>query len=284
MSLKYRTLAFIGGGKMGEAILRGVLDSQTIGPKDIVVSEKIMERRSELYAKYQVSILDDNKEAVKRADIIIVAVKPQQMEEVLREIAPALTEDKLLISIAAGVSLNSIREFLEKGEGGRNFRAIRVMPNLPLTVGEGMTEICVESLYTKKRKPASEEDLIVAEGIFSVCGKTLRVTEDKMHCSTALAGSGPAYVFLVIEALSNAGVREGLSMENATMLAAQTVLGAAKMVLKTGKPAELKEMVTSPAGTTAEGLYVLENRGVRAAFMEAVRAAVNRSKELGGEK
>lgn len=289
MSLKRlragNTVAVIGAaGKMGTAVIEALLRAG-LRPEKLIGFDADKKKLGDLKNRCEINIADNNIAAARAGEIIIIAVKPQQMEEVLREIAPALTEDKLLISIAAGVSLERILKYVEDAGNFKDLRVVRVMPNICVTVGEGMTEICTSPFYPKIQKSAGEEDLVIAEEIFGACGKTIRVTEDKMHAVTALAGSGPGYGFLVIEALSNAGVREGLSAKDATMLAAQTMLGAAKMVLETGKhPAELRDMVTSPAGTTAAGLYVLEEHAVRAAFMEAVRAAVNRSKELGGEK
>ena len=283
--LEYKTVVFIGGGMMTEAILKGILDAGIINPQDIIISEPVFERQIYLARNYGIEPFFDNKKAVKKADVIILAVKPGKMGEVLKEIAPKLTEDKLLISIAAGVSLEKIGDHL----GGGNFRVIRVMPNICATVGEAMTGICADSPYTDREgkvKRASDEDLAITKEIFNSCGIAAVIeNEYLMHIITALSGSGPAYGFLVMESLANAGVREGLYFKDAVKIAAQTMLGAAIMVLETGKhPAELKDMVTSPAGTTAEGLYALEECGVRAAFMEAVEKATEKSKNLGNKK
>ncbi len=276
--LENKRLLFIGGGNMAEGILKGILDAGIIDKEEVIVSELITERREYIRKRYGVTVLNDSIYGAEISDIIILAVKPQHISKVLEDIAPEINENKMLISIAAGIYTKSILLGLREAGGFKDYRIVRVMPNLPITVGEGMAEI-------SKGDFALSEDVEIAKEIFGSCGKAIEVEEEKMHAVTAVAGSGPGYMLLVIEALADAGVRQGIPFDKAVMLATQTMLGTAKMVLETGEhPAKLKAMVSSPGGTTIEGLYELENRGVRAAFISAVEKTAKKSEELGKGK
>ena len=217
-------------------------------------------------------VTEDNRKAVKGADIVILAVKPQDMGTVLSELSPVIDNKKVVISIAAGITTGFIEGHLREG-----VRVIRAMPNTPALIGEGAAALACG-------KKGSEKDREMAGLIFSALGITVFVKEELMDAVTGLSGSGPAYGFVIIEALTDAGVRMGLSRDISLKLAAQTILGAAKLCLKGDKhPAELKDMVTSPGGTTIAGLKALEEGKIRATLMAAVEAAALRSKELGGK-
>lgn len=268
--LKGRNLAFLGAGNMAEAILQGVISKRIADPSHITASDVLGSRRDYIYHTYGVRGEAENARLVDEADVIVIAVKPQVIDNVLAEARPASGPEKLFISIAAGVSSRSIRDRLEPGS-----RVVRVIPNTPVMVMEGTT--CIAS---DGNIPA--EDLATVQAIFESVGRAFVIEEKLMDVATGLSGSGPAYVFLMIEALADGAVRMGMPRDVAIQAAAQTLLGAAKMLLETGKhPGKLKDMVTSPAGTTIEGLHQLETGGVRAALMNAVAAATRRSEELG---
>lgn len=270
--MKGKKISFIGGGKMGEALIRGMLEAKIVGIDQITVSDVISERRDYLGKTYGIAVTNDNIKAVETGDIIILAVKPQVISKVLEEISQAVDKNKLLISIAAGIGIEILEAHL-----GEERRIIRVMPNTPAQVREGMTAI-------SPNNHALPEDIETAKEIFGAVGKVVRMEEKLMDVVTALGGSGPAYVCLFVEALANGGVKMGLSAKDAYQIATQTVLGTAKMILETGKhPAQLKDEVTSPGGTTIEGLSVLESKGVRGALIKTVEAATKRSKKLGKE-
>jgi pyrroline-5-carboxylate reductase len=265
-----KSVVFLGTGNMAEALLKGLLREGTADPEEIVCAEPRQERREEIANRYGVEVTGDNRAAVAEADLIILSVKPQVVEAVLAEISPAVDASKLLVSIAAGLSVATLARGLPAGT-----RIIRTMPNTPALVGAGATAVT--------RGPhATEADLTVARALFEAVGTVVVVDEPLLDGVTGLSGSGPAYVFLAIEALADGGVKAGLPRPAAVALAAQTVMGAARLVLETGRhPGELKDMVTSPGGTTIAGVQALEARGFRAALMEAVEAATRRSRELG---
>ncbi len=264
------SICFIGGGQMAEALIKGILSKHLIKRENIFVSEPLEARRKYLEENYAIKTFSDNKEAVKGASAILIAVKPQVIDVVLRELRESITEDKFVISIAAGITLKRLQKLL-----GKDKRIIRVMPNTPCLVQSVAAGI-------SKGEDAKKEDMEATLWLFNSLGKAVEVPENLMDAVTGLSGSGPAYCFLFIEALIQAGIREGLPRPTASLLAIQTVIGSAKMCLETGKqPGELISMVTSPGGTTIQGLYELERAGLSGIVMDAVRAATKRSKELG---
>lgn len=267
-----RSLTVIGAGRMGSALIRGVLDAGLLGPKQVIAGDPSEAARDQLKRQCGVRTTGKNAEAVRDADVILLAVKPDRVRPVLQELRHSLRPGQLLLSIAAGVSLKALEANLPRGT-----RVIRAMPNTPSLVSEGATVF-------SRGKYARPADAAQVALLFGSVGVTLELDEKHLDAVTALSASGPAYVFLIIEALSDGGVKMGLPRKVAARLAAQTVLGAAKMALETGRhPGELKDQVTSPGGTTIAGLHVLEDRGLRGILMEAVEAATRRARELGKE-
>jgi len=262
-------LAIVGAGKMGEAIISGFLKSGEYDPQDIQVFEILKSRREYIGQTYNVKCVGDSKEAVSFADLTIVAVEPRHMKEALEQIAPAMKPGKIVVSIAAGVTLEFVRKYLPK-----DAPVVRVMPNITCRVGEAMIVVC-PSENTKK------EELEMVIGTLSLLGHVIRLDERYLNLATGMVGSGPAYIYLIIEAFADAGVRMGLPKDVSILLAAQTTLGAAKMVVETGEhPAKLKDMVATPAGTTVEGLLALEEGKLRAVIITAVTKAAQRAKQL----
>lgn len=266
-----RTIGFIGGGNMAEAILQGLVREDD--GASLCVAEISPKRRGELTAQFpNIKVVAEAAEAAEWGGTVILAIKPQQAEMVLPLIRPVVTPDKLVISIMAGIPSSKIEAGLAPG-----CRVVRAMPNTPALIGAGATAVC-------SGRTASADDLECAVRIFSLTGSAVTVEEKLMDAVTALSGSGPAYVFTFIEALADAGVNHGLPRSVAAQLAAQTVLGAARMVVETGEhPALLKEKVTSPGGTTIAALHALENGSFRGVIMDAVEAAFLKSKELAGK-
>lgn len=272
-SLGGKTIGFLGGGKMGGALAKGILAAKLAPARNIIVSEPVAALRAALAREIKVRTTDSNAEAVQAADIILLAVKPDVVPTVLLGIKSAFTPRKLLISVCAGVTLETLQSGLAPFA-----RVIRVMPNTPALLGAGAAAFA-------RGKNATAEDAELAQKILGAVGLVVELPEKLLDAVTGLSGSGPAYVFVMIEALSDGGVAMGLPRDVATRLAAQTVLGAAKMVLETGQhPGALKDAVASPGGTTIEGLAALEAGKVRAAFISAVRAATEKSKQLGQKK
>lgn len=268
-------IAFLGGGNMADALLQGLLQSGVAEASRVVVAEPVAARREYLEKKHGVSTTGENEVAVRDADVLIVAVKPQVIDEALASVRGALPASALVVSIAAGVSCERIESTLRGSSFGRLPRVVRTMPNTPALVSEGATGI-------SRGAAATDEDVALARRLFESVGKAVEVPEHLLDAVTGLSGSGPAYVFLFIEALADGGVRNGLPRAAAIELAAQTVKGAAEMVLTTGKhPGELKDMVTSPAGTTIAGVSALERGAFRGTVIDAVTAATERSKALG---
>ena len=264
-----RTIGFIGAGNMAEAMIRGLLRGEDFAPGQVLASAPREERAGELREKYGIVASTDNKVPA-GAEIVVLSVKPQILSRVLDEVADAIHPDALVISIAAGVPVAAIQARLASGT-----RVVRAMPNTPALVDAGATAIA-------GGEHARESDLADAKRIFDAVGLTVVLEETALDAVTGLSGSGPAYVFLILEALSDAGVKVGLSRRTAQLLAAQTVLGSAKLLLETNEhPGRLKDMVTSPGGTAITGLHTLENGGVRTTLMNAVEAATRRSRELG---
>lgn len=269
--LKDKKISIIGTGNMGEALVSGLVASGLCNPADIVCTDIREDQLESLRKKYNVVTMTNNTEAVKAGEIVIYAVKPQIIAAVLRETASALDMSKLIVSIAAGVPLVAIESCLNK-----KLRLIRVMPNIAAFVQESATVIAAG-------ENATENDIKLAMAIFDSMGKTIFIKENiLMDAITGLSGSGPAYIFLIVEALADAGVKVGLSRQDALFLSTQTVLGAAKLLLETREhPGRLRDMVTSPGGTAIAGIHTLEKGGLRTTLINAVEVATNRSKELG---
>jgi len=272
--LKNKKLGFIGGGNMAEAMIKGLLSASFIEAKSIFVSEPAKAKRDALHAEHKIKVSADNCELAKKCDILILAVKPQILQEVLVDIRSLVDSDKLVISIAAGIPIAIMDEALRGGKN-KKFSIVRTMPNTPSLVQEGVTAIA-------SGKHVNKTDVKIAHRIFEAVGRTVDVEEGQLDAVTGLSGSGPAYIFMLIEALSDAGVKMGLPRDVANTLTIQTVLGSAKLARESGKhPGELKDMVTSPAGTTISGLHALEEGSLRTTMMNAVEDATLRSRELG---
>jgi pyrroline-5-carboxylate reductase len=262
-------IAFIGGGQMAEAMIGGLLSGQVCPAESIWATDPVVERRDRLKSQFGIRVGPANCEAVSWADVVVLAVKPQMLPAVLSELAPILAH-ALAISIVAGVTIRTITE-----QAGGATRVVRAMPNTPALVREGMTALAMGA-------GVSDDDVRLVRIMFEAVGLVVPVEERLMDAVTGLSGSGPAYVFQAIEALADGGVMMGLPRQTAELLAAQTVLGAARLVLESGvHPAQLKDRVASPGGTTIAGLHQLEQGGFRATLMAAVEAATTRSKELG---
>lgn len=268
--LKNKQVGILGTGNMGEALIHGLLYGHLCRPDQIFCSDVRAERLKAIREKYGVKSTSHNMEVVKQSDILILAVKPQIMKPVVEEIAKYLDLSKLIISIAAGVPLDAIEACARK-----DLKLIRVMPNICVSVREGASAIAAG-------RHATKDDLMTAKTIFDSVGKSLFIEEYLLDAVTGLSGSGPAYIFLIIDALADAGVKVGLSRDDALLLASQTVLGAAKMLIETGEhPGKLKDMVTSPGGTAIAGLHTLEEGGLRTTLINAVEVATQRARVLG---
>jgi len=266
-------VGFIGAGNMAEALIKGLLSSKIFNKKEITASDISNERESYISKRYGISINKNNKSLVKESEIVILSVKPNNIKTVLKEISSSVTANKILISIAAGIPTSFISKAL-----GKNKKIVRVMPNTPALVLEGASAIYFSNKLNDKEKAQ-------VLNIFNAIGKTFTIEkEDLMNGITALSGSGPAFVALFIEALSDGGVKAGLPRSTALQLAVQTVLGTAKLISEENiHPAALKDMVSSPAGTTIEGLTELEVNGFRGNVISAIEAAEHRSRELSEE-
>ncbi len=266
-----QSIGFIGAGKMATALAIGFLKSGLTESSKLIASDVHEGARAAFETLTQARTTASNLEVAKGSRVIVLAVKPQQMEGMLRELGSVLTPQHLVISIAAGVTIAKLSKWLDREDA----RIVRVMPNTPALVQAGASAFSVGGKATR-------EDAALTQQLFASVGVAVETSESLLDAVTGLSGSGPAYAFQMIEALSDAGVRVGLPRATATQLAAQTLLGAAKMVLETGEhPGSLKDAVTSPGGTTIAGIHELEKGGVRAALMNAVVAATARSVELG---
>jgi pyrroline-5-carboxylate reductase len=264
------SLGFLGAGKMATALAKGFVQAKLVNASQVLASDPVESARAAFAQEVGAKATASNLEVVKSGSVLVLAVKPDQTAGVLAEIRDAFGEKHLLISIAAGVTLPALEAGL-----GNGARVVRVMPNTPALIGASATAYALG-------KNATAEDGLLAHKFFSAVGIAFQLKESLLDAVTGLSGSGPAYVYLIIEALSDGGVAAGLPRDVATKLAAQTVLGSAKMALTTGQhPGALKDMVASPGGTTIEGLHELEKAGVRGALMNAVRAAADKSKKLG---
>lgn len=263
-------IGFLGAGKMALALARGFANAGLVRTENVLASDPIDTARTHFEKEGGGRSTRSNSEVVKSASVVVVAVKPDQVNDLMTEVKSQFTPDHLLISIAAGVPILRFEGVL-----GASGRVVRVMPNTPALLGASASAFALG----KAARPADAE---LVQKLFSSIGIALQVKEYLLDAVTGLSGSGPAYGFLLIEALSDGGVAAGLPRDVATRLAAQTLLGAARMVLETGQhPGALKDMVTSPGGTTIEGLHELEKAGVRGALINAVRAATDKSKKLG---
>ncbi|OMO58148.1 Pyrroline-5-carboxylate reductase [Corchorus capsularis] len=261
-------VGFIGAGKMAESIARGVVQSGLLPPHRISTAIHSNPNRRTVFQSLGISTLPDNSSVVEASDVVIFSVKPQVVKNVVVQLKPLLSKKKLLVSVAAGIKLKDLQELAGHG------RFIRVMPNTPSAVSEGASVMSLGGAATK-------EDGELVANLFRSVGKIWTADEKLFDAVTGLSGSGPAYVFLAIEALADGGVAAGLPRELALGLASQTVLGAASMVSKSGKhPGQLKDDVASPGGTTIAGIHELEKSGFRGTLMNAVVAAANRSQEL----
>jgi pyrroline-5-carboxylate reductase len=269
--LSGKVVGIIGVGNMGEVLIRGLIQSGKVKKKDIIVSDANLERLDFISKTYGVRVAASNVDLVENATIIIIAVKPQNIDDLLGELSTSSHEKHLFISIAAGVTTERLAGKMHHQSG-----IIRVMPNAPASVLAGIAALC-------PGRNVSAADLQRAVSIFECIGKTVIIrNEALMDVVTGLSGSGPAFVSLVIESLSDAGVQMGISRKEASLLAAQTVYGAAKMLLETEcHPSELRDIVATPGGTTFAGLKMLEKGNFRSTIMEAVEAATARSRELG---
>ena len=268
--LKDKKIGVIGTGNMGEALISGLIYARSSAPENIICSDIRKERLKAVKDTYGVITTTSNIDVVKGSEIVIYAVKPQIMASILRETAAHLDMSKVIISIAAGVPLAAIESCLNK-----DLRLIRVMPNIAASVKEGAAAIA-------PGKHASKGDLKLAKAIFDSVGKSIIIEEEFMDAITGLSGNGPAYIFLIVDALADAGVKMGLSREDALLLSAQSVLGAAKLLLETNEhPGRLKDKVTSPGGTAIASLHTIEEGGLRTTLINAVEVGTKRSKELG---
>lgn len=266
---RVKKLTVIGTGKLGEALLSSMLGAQLVPVGHVVATDAEATRADYIAHKYGVKAATDNQKAVVGADLVMICVKPQQVGEVLRGIRKRLSKNALVMSVAASVTTTMIEKELAHGQ-----RVVRVMPNTPCLIRQGMSAIA-------RGKHATMDDVKIAQQIFSAMGRTVIVDEKHMDAITGLSASGPAYVYLIIESLAEGGVKLGLPRELSTELSAQTLLGASAMVLHTGEhPAKLKDVVTTPAGCTIDGLIELEEGGLRVTLIKAVVRAAERARQL----
>ena len=262
-------IAVLGAGKMGGILLQAFLKQQLFAPGEVRGTVAHEERATALSAQWGVAVTTDNLRAAQDADILLLAVKPFQMEGLLTRIRPALAPGKLLISVAAGVETRAIEE-----AAGIEIAVVRAMPNTPSTLGAGIAGLC-------RGRYVTDTQMELASRMFATVGRTVIVDEKHMNAVTGLSASGPAFIYIILESLAEAGVKVGLPRDIATLLAAQTTFGAAKMVLDTGyHPALLKDAVTTPAGCTIDGILELEEGGLRVTLIKAVMRATERAREL----
>jgi len=262
-------VAVLGAGKMGGILLQAFLKQNLFAPDQIHATVGHAERALALSTQWGVDVSTDNLKAASKADLILLGVKPLQVPDLIAEIRPALTKTKTLVSFAASVKTRAIED-----AAGLEIAVIRAMPNTPSALGAGAAALC-------RGRFVSAKQMELAQRIFETVGRTVTVEEKHMDAVTGLSGSGPAYIYIIIEALAEAGVKVGLSRDVATQLAAQTVFGAGKMVLETGyHPALLKDAVTTPAGCTIDGILELEEGGLRVTLIKAVMRATERAKQL----
>jgi pyrroline-5-carboxylate reductase len=268
--LASQTIGFIGAGNMAEALIRGLVRGNHVPASHVFASGPRQERLDKLAKEFAINVNTDNRAVARVSNLIVLAVKPQILDRVLREVGDELRADALIVSIAAGIDTAAIEAAVAPG-----VRVVRAMPNTPALVGAAATALAPGKL-------ASETDVATARALFDAVGITVVLDEALLDAVTGLSGSGPAYIFLILEALADAGVKVGLSRRDATRLAAQTVMGSAKLLLDTDEhPGKLKDMVTSPGGTAIAGLHTLEEGGLRTTLINAVETATRRARELG---
>jgi len=273
MPLSGRKLSVIGAGNMGSAFVRGIVKGGYVDPKQVMATSLDAEHLAQLAADTGVLTGADNREAVEFAEVVLLCIKPQAILYVAAETHERFHADKLLISILAGVTTTRLGELF-----GKNLPIVRAMPNIPAQVDQGATALCAGD-------HADEQAMVIAEGIFGAVGEVVRVGEHLMDAVTGLSGSGPAYIYMVIEAMTDGGVQMGLPRSIAQRLAIQTVLGSATLVKETGMhPAILRDQVTTPGGTTIHAIHDLERHGLRAMLASAVVTATKRSRELNNVK
>lgn len=262
-------LGFIGCGNMAGAMLGGILKAGLLKKEDIIASALHEESRERIGKEFGIAVTGNNREVVERSKVVVLAVKPQFYEEVITEVKDAVTEAQVIVTIAPGKTVAWLT-----GVFAKPVKIVRTMPNTPALVGEGMTGVC-------KNELVSEAELLEVNKLLGAFGKVEEVPEYLMEAVVSVSGSSPAYVFMFIEAMADAAVREGIPRKKAYKFAAQAVLGSAKMVLETGiHPGELKDMVCSPAGTTIEAVRVLEEKGLRSAVMEAMKECTKAAKSF----
>lgn len=266
-------IGFIGCGNMGRAMMGGILKSGLVEKSNIYVADLFKPSLEKAQSEFGVNTTTDNKEVAKKADVLILSIKPNILDIVAKEIRDVISKDCIIVSIVAGKTINHLETAF-----GDDFKIIRTMPNTPALVGEGMSALC-------GNKNIEDENLERVKNIFSSFGRVEVLPEYLIDAFVSVSGSSPAYVFMFIEAMADAAVCDGIPRDKAYRIAAQAVLGSAKMVLETGKhPAQLKDMVCSPAGTTIEAVEVLEEKGLRHAVMAAMRACTNKCKEMAQNK
>jgi pyrroline-5-carboxylate reductase len=268
-SLSHLRVAMLGAGKMGGILLQAFLKCKVLEPEQILATVQHAERAAQLSAQWGVEVSTDNLSAARRSNLILIGVKPVTVPDLIAEIRPSLTKEKLLVSFAASVRTSVIEE-----AAGTGIAVVRSMPNTPSMLGAGIAAL-------SRGRFATEEQLKLARHLFETVGRTVVVDEKHMDAVTGLSASGPAFIYIILESLAEAGVKVGLPREIATELAAQTTYGAARMVLETGyHPALLKDAVTTPAGCTIDGILELEEGGLRVTLIKAVMKAAQRAKEL----
>jgi pyrroline-5-carboxylate reductase len=267
-----RTIGFLGAGNMAEALIKGMLVAGVVTPDQVIAGDVKTERLDHLRQLHGIGTTNDSHALVKAVDVLILSVKPQVIDRVLTEVGRDVRRETLVVSVAAGVPIESIESRLPTGS-----RVVRTMPNTPATALAGATALSAGT-------HATDEDVALAKKLLDAVGRTVVLDEGLLDAVTGLSGSGPAYVMLMIEALADGGVKVGLHRDTALMLAAQTVYGSAKLLLETGEhPGRLKDMVTSPGGTAIAGLHTLESGALRKTLIDAVEVATKRAAELGAE-
>lgn len=271
--MKSWKIGLIGCGVMGASLLQGIIHSSLVHPADIMVWDVLPEKTEEMIKQFKVTAAAELKQVFDVPRLVFLAVKPVDMPGVLENIQESLAENHVLISVAAGISIEQI-----KGVVGADKKIIRLMPNTPCLIGKGMTVV-------SPGVNVEENELSFVKSLMQALGKVVSLDEKLMDAATGLSGSGPAYAFMFIDALADGGVKMGLPRDSALLMAAQTLSGASEMVLQTGEhPSVLKDKVASPGGTTIAGISALEKRGFRGAVIKAVESAAKRSKELGNGK